>query len=690
MRRLGVIGSVCLVGLLLAGPSAGAERQGRAKPAADLGFVPGELIVQFRPGVSSAARRDALGSARVAGSLGAPGLTIVRLPAGASMDASSAALARDPRVAFAEPNYIYQLSAVPPNDPSFPDLWGMSQLSDFDIDAPEAWDTVTGDPSIVVGVIDSGVAYDHPDLAGNMWVNDDPPGNGDEDGNGFVDDVNGWDFVQEDNAPLDANGHGTHVAGTIGAVGNNGDGVAGVNWDVSLMALRAGDASGSLTNADIFQAVQYACNNGADVVNGSFGGPGKSLSLGNLLKSVPCRSTLFVFAAGNDGAVLTNNTAATNAYPCEYHRPAPHGFSVPNIICVGASTHADTLSSFSNRGPAAVHLAAPGGNGTTDILSTWPEFDSIFADDLEAGFTSWTGAGGTGPWSRTDEISASGLWSMTDSPGANYLNNRETAIRNAAALDLSGRQGCSVDYALRVVIRDILGNTVFDWFSIEASTSSTGPWQELNFYAGAFGTFVTEDLSVFDGASTGYLRFVLYSDEAFVDDGAHVDDVVVKCLHPNGEGYEAIAGTSMASPHVAGVAALLLDANPALTVAKLKNAILKGVDKKAAFANRVSTGGRLNADHSIDVALDVTPPNTTINGRPPASTTSRRATFRFRSNEAGSTFQCRHMNGAWRSCTSPKVYANLKPGLHRFRVRAIDKALNVDPTPATDTWRIRR
>ncbi len=186
-----------------------------------------------------------------------------------------------------------------------------------------------------------------------------------------------------------------------------------------------------------------------------------------------------------------------------------------------------------------------------------------------------------------------------------------------------------------------------------------------------------------------YVRFFLESDETVTMDGAYVDDVVVKCLNPTGADYQAIPGTSMASPHVAGVAALLLAASPTLTVAKLKNALLKGVDKKAAFANRMATGGRLNADKSIDVALDVTPPNTTITARPPASTRARTATFRFTSTQAGSTFQCRHMMGPWLPCASPKTYRGLGVGMHTFRVRAIDPALNMDQTAAVDTWRVR-
>jgi serine protease len=174
----------------------------------------------------------------------------------------AAALERNPEVLYAEPNWIYHTSATP-NDPRFPDLWGLNQPSDADIDAPEAWDLQTGSGNVIVAVVDSGVAYDHPDIAPNRWLNDDPPGGGDSDGNGFVDDTNGWDFVDNDNTPIDENGHGTHVAGTIGAQGNNGIGTTGVNWDVSLMAVRAADAWGQITDARIADAFSYACKNGA-------------------------------------------------------------------------------------------------------------------------------------------------------------------------------------------------------------------------------------------------------------------------------------------------------------------------------------------------------------------------------------------------------------------------------------------
>jgi subtilisin family serine protease len=683
--RLGVIASVLLAGLFLAGPGAGAEKgatpgllEGRV---ADAEFVAGELIVQFRPGVQSAARRDALGSARVADSLGAPGLTLVRLAEGSSVRASAAALARDPRVAFAEPNYLRRYAQIPPNDALYSQLWGLNQASDFDIDAPEAWATTTGSDQVVVGVIDSGVAYDHPDLAGNMWSHP-------------VSGAPGRDFVEDDDTPLDYNGHGTHVAGTVGAVGNNMIGVTGVNQDVAIMALRAGH--NELEDADILQAINYACANGADVVNGSFGGPDKAQALANAIKSVPCRNTLFVFAAGNDGVNLTNNTRATNAYPCEYHRAPPHGFSALNVVCVGASTRGDLLSGFSNRGPRSVHLTAPGGNTTSaasqQIRSTWPGYETVWGpDDMETAGT-WDDQINVGnplasSWDHRAGPATSGTSALSDSPGQ-YVNNALTTIRNMTAIDLSGELGCLIDYEARITTEP-----GFDWFGIFAGTTTLTEDAEIAAWTGTTeGVFVllTSDLTQFDGEPAVYVRFFLDSDETIRRDGAYVDDVLVKCLQANGEDYEAIQGTSMASPHVAGVAALLLAAEPALTVAKLKNAILKGVDKKAAFANRVSTGGRLNADKSIDVALDVTPPHTIINGRPPASTTSRRATFRFRSTEAGSTFQCRHMNGAWMSCSSPKLYTGLAPGLHRFRVRAIDKALNFDPTPALDTWRIRR
>jgi hypothetical protein len=327
------------------------------------------------------------------------------------------------------------------------------------------------------------------------------------------------------------------------------------------------------------------------------------------------------------------------------------------------------------------------------IYSSLPDRSSVFSDDLEPNFNNWTQADGTAAWQWTSETSSSGAFSMTDSPGGQYPNNANITIRNNAALNLTGRAGCGVEFALELMIRDVSSQGApFDWFAAERAPSSTGPWTNDGVYFGDtqdefFDAF--DDLSPVDGMANAFLRFRLHSDISFRDGGAHVDDVVVSCLVPNGEDYEQIDGTSMATPHVAGVAALLLAQELTMTTAQLKNAILKGVDKKSGLTNHVSTGGRLNANNSLVIAMDHTPPNTTITGRPPARTTNRRATFRFISNEPGSTFRCRHMGGAWTACSSPKIYSGLGKGLHTFRVRAIDKNGNVDPTPAVDTWRIR-
>jgi hypothetical protein len=226
-----------------------------------------------------------------------------------------AALEGAPDVVYAEPNYIRQFSVLP-NDPMFRQLWGLSQGSGSDIDAPSAWNRTTGSSDVIVAVVDSGISYGHPDLAGNIWQNDDPPGGGDDDGNGFVDDTHGWDFVQEDATPLDFTDHGTHVAGTIGAHGNNGRGVVGVNWDVSLMAVRAGDSSG-LADADIIQAINYACANGADVVNGSFGGEDFTQPVADAIKSAPaltpCSSSLPATTGGTSTATRATKTTRTRA-----------------------------------------------------------------------------------------------------------------------------------------------------------------------------------------------------------------------------------------------------------------------------------------------------------------------------------------------------------------------------------------
>ena len=255
-----------------------------------------------------------------------------------------------PGVSSVQENQRYTVSVVP-NDPDYGQLWGMDKIS-----APAAWDVRTDASSVIVAVIDTGVQITHPDLAANIWSNPgEIAGNGiDDDGNGYVDDVNGWDFANNDNSVYDStcDDHGTHVSGTIGGVGNNGVGVAGVSWKVKIMPLKFLTSTGGST-ANAITAIEYATNMGANIISASWGGGGYDAALKSAIEAFP---GLFIAAAGNDAS----DNDATASYPASYNSP--------NIVSVASTTSTDGLSSFSNWGATTVDLGAPGSN----IYSTWP------------------------------------------------------------------------------------------------------------------------------------------------------------------------------------------------------------------------------------------------------------------------------------------------------------------------------
>jgi subtilisin family serine protease len=366
--------AICLLGAALVFSVNGwAQIKIRNKPR----IVPGEIIIKYRSSVTTSVQESYLQRFGINMIRRSTTLGFLRGRTTQDVDKIIQACKADPNVEYAEPNYyVYAVETIPegepfavkqgsplvPNDSRFNDQWNMNNSNDADIDGPEAWATQTGSSDVLVAIIDTGIDYDHEDLKDQMWRNPGESGGGkenngiDDDANGYKDDYRGWNFVFDSNDPYDNNQHGTHCAGIVGAVGNNGKGIAGVNWRVKMMALKFLGQDGSGTTEDAAEAIIYATKMGAKVLSNSWGGGENSRTLQDAIQYAHDNGVLFIAAAGNE----SSNTDRIANYPSNY--------GVPNVVSVASSDRNDALSSFSNYGRYTVDLAAPG----SSILSAQP------------------------------------------------------------------------------------------------------------------------------------------------------------------------------------------------------------------------------------------------------------------------------------------------------------------------------
>jgi thermitase len=571
-------------------------------------YESGEALVRFASGVDASQRRETRSAADVdfESAVDLPQTQVVSFDG--SVKDAIARLEDQPGVLDAQPNYVYHALAAAPNDTFFGNLWGLGGTPGVNV--LPAWDRTRG-AGQVIAVVDTGADLTHPDLAPNL--------------------VPGFDFVDNDNVPNDFNLHGTHVSGIAAAVAGNGIGVAGVAPEAKIMPVRALDAEGAGDTASITNGIVFATGNGATVINLSLGGPagGGDPALSDAIAQAGLHNIVVVSAAGND-----NNDNDTNpTTPCTLDPPTH------NNICVAAVTPSGARAGYSNFGANTVDVGAPGGDGsgtpTGDIVSTKPGWENVFSEDWEGSFPGqWTLQHDTGDpdWGRV--TFTSGHHAAADSPSGDYLPDVDNGLEATNAVSLAGREGCRFDYLIGLDIDDVSGSTFFDFATVGLSTGAgelSTKWADNTTGGGGIG-FERFDSSLEHSGVAGrsdvkpFLRF--HSDASVQDDGAYVDDMHIACRqsssYPNaiggenasdGGSYTAIAGTSMATPHVAGVAALVRAADPGAPAAQVVQAIMEGAKPDAGMQGVTVSGGVADAPGAIDRALALPNP-TTKPGKP--------------------------------------------------------------------------
>jgi subtilisin family serine protease len=343
--------------------------------AAKAEFKPDELLIKFRTASASSINSVTEGlKATILNHFRMTDVYHIRLPENLTLTAALDFFRNNAQVEYAEPNYVRKAWSTFPNDPYFDQQWALHNTlqAGVDISALTAWDVTTGSNATVTAVIDTGIDYTHPDLAANMWRNlGEIAGNGiDDDHNGYVDDVYGIDTYNGDSDPIDDFGHGTHCAGIIGAAGNNGMGIASVNWNASIMALKFVGNQGYGSDSGAIECIDYAIMmkvlHGVNVrvLSNSWGGDEYDQALYDAIQTAGINNILFVAAAGNSGS----NNGMLPVYPASY--------DLDNIIAVAATDYSDLLAEFSSWGPKSVDVGAPGDY----VLSTMPTYHVTMND----------------------------------------------------------------------------------------------------------------------------------------------------------------------------------------------------------------------------------------------------------------------------------------------------------------------
>lgn len=574
------------------------------KKKSKIQFVANEILVKFKSTITTTSQDQSIkkfGGQRLK-KIGKKGLSHIKLPLNSDIQSALLDFRNDPDVEYAQPNYIYQVNAVP-NDTSYAQQWGLSNTgqtltltsggsnspwstnnpgtSGKDMKLEAAWDKITDCSSVVVAVLDTGINYTHEDLVANMW-------NG---GGSYPN--HGYDFTTPaDNNPMDMHGHGTHVAGTIGAVGNNSKGTSGVCWQVKLMAVRVLDANGSGTSASLISGINFAVANQAKIINLSLGGSSFDQLQLDALTAARTAGVLVVTASGNETENVDD--PGTPSYPCAY--------TLDNILCVTALDQKYALASYSNYGATSVDIAAPG----TNIISSTLLRKSTITDSLALGdgLTGWSSSGDWGLQTLTFGTTPTTSFvnpSPYDYVNANqYANSANDTIWKTIPLATT-----AVSATLNFAIMFDLESNV-DFVKLRASTSTGDPTASgtlLGTFTGNTGTsryMYSYDVTPYLGINSTF-GFNFTSNSSVTKVGLNISLLTIDLLTPSNVTYDILSGTSMATPHISGLAAMLFAYNgvSTYTYKDVINSIKNGGDNLPVLVGKTTTGKAANATNSL-------------------------------------------------------------------------------------------